>query len=577
MIRLIHSRNIHRIKDIFCDFWVYIGGYESLEQVRKVLPDKRRKYITKDIEKITDSVRDNFVDYIGKLSRWQNDKVLWYSSAMASKSISQTSIFHQYVYLKLLEEMSEKENEDILVVTDDIELLENIKHAKFEQIKVFDSQGFWRNYLCERIHGYKRVLKYLLLWTLFRFLRNRNLKEFDIFIHSWVREKTFSDLPRFTDLYLGDLEEFLEKKGYNVCRLTPALLRPKDVYRLHKHFSDIVYPLSYLAFKDLIKSIFAKLTITINSDDFKEIRDLEILNFLAKNEALKENRSKIFLEYLLLFNSYENLRPKIDNNAAIVYPFENQPWEKMLNLAFIELNRIAYQHSTIPYNWLDYRTSQFESKKSSPNVILTTGKEWSSFLKKYYQNSTIEEAGAIRFPHIFKEKRIKEQSKVIVMALSFKPTISIAMQRCLLRFLSKTQLADYKIKIKAHPILPKFAYLKKDFSSYKNCEFINESLEKLLDRCCVLITSGSTAIYEGVFAGVKTLCFVPEELSLGNKYFIKEHVIIAHEEDFSVKLEEILSSTHCPDIDIKEYFSYPDYNVFLRYLEGNVKQEAELS
>ena len=581
MLLITSQRDVAVVRKLSDLKWFYIGSFKGLESIRRGLKENNRKFIAKEIESIVDSLRNNFVGYIGQLSRQQSNQILWYSSGMASKSISQTSIFHQYVYLKLLKEISEKENEDILVVTDDVELLENIKQMKFERVKILGNRSFRKNYLHEKVQGYKRILKYILLWTLSRFLRmrNRNLKEFDIFIHSWIGERTFSDLPRFRDPYLGDLGEFLRKKGYNICRLTPVLLRPKEMYRLRRHFNDIAYPLFYLGFKDLIKSIFTKFTATVHNNDFTKCRDLEVLNFLAKNEVVKENRSKVYLEYLMLANSYKNLRLKIKDDAAFIYPFENQPWEKMLNLAFIQLKRIAYQHSTIPYNWLDYRTSQFEDNGSFPEIILTAGKKWSSFLKKYYTSSVVEEAGAFRFPHFFKEKQIKDikdRSKIIVMALPFNPAISIAMQKSLLRLLNKNRLVNYKIKIKAHPILPKFAYLNKDFSSYKNSEFVDDNLEKLLDSCNVLITSGSTALYEGVFAGVKTLCFVPEGLSLGNKYFIEEHIITAYEENFHGKLEEILSSTCYPDVDVEEYFSRPDYNIFLKYLHADVKQEGKL-
>ena len=92
--------------------------------------------------------------------------------------------------------------------------------------------------------------------------------------------------------------------------------------------------------------------------------------------------------------------------------------------------------------------------------------------------------------------------------------------------------------------------------------WVDDVINELLKDCEVLITSGSSAIFEAIFAGIKTLYVIPEGFSLGSERFIKNHVLVAYEKDFYARLQEIVSSPKFPDVDINEYFSPPNYNQF---------------
>ena len=93
-------------------------------------------------------------------------------------------------------------------------------------------------------------------------------------------------------------------------------------------------------------------------------------------------------------------------------------------------------------------------------------------------------------------------------------------------------------------------------------------MKKLLASCCLLITSNSSVVFESVFLGIKTLYFIPEEPSLGLEYYLRDSLFIAYSEDFGQKLSEALQSRDYPKADIKEYFSQPDYNIFLKHAYG---------
>ena len=565
MVLAVNPRDIALLKNASQFPWVYIGSYKGLERVKPVLEQSKRRFIAQDIEKIVSSVRDNFVNYIGKLSQKQSNKILWYSSCMASKSISQTSIFHQYVYLKLLEQFAKTDSHNIVVVTDDVELLENIQKIKIKNIIVLSNGFFFMKKLCARGKGYLKTFRYILLWYIAKVLRNPQLNRFDVFIHTWIDERTFSNLPHFTDPYLGDLGDVLTREGAAVARLIFPSTPLKYLLKLPRHFTDIVYPLSYLTLSDLLKNILRRFSITVNDVGGEDMKDVEILGVLVNNEIVKENRSRTYLDYLIAFYSYKSMNGGIKPDSSLIYPFENQPWEKMLNLAFGHLNRVAYQHTAIPYNCLDYHSSMYE-EMPLPQTILTVGRKWFTFLKQQYPAVVIEDAGAIRFSYLFHNKHNMSSGKNIIVALPISPSIAIALQRQILRVLGNISLGDYIIKIKPHPRLKKNAVLEKEFTQYKNCQFVNQSIHELLKECMMLVTSGSAVTFESLLLGRKTLYFLPEEISWGLEHFVRDSLCIADEDDFLEQFRSVLDSACSPNVNIDEYFSPSDYTVFLKHI-----------
>jgi hypothetical protein len=246
----------------------------------------------------------------------------------------------------------------------------------------------------------------------------------------------------------------------------------------------------------------------------------------------------------------------------------------MFNIALKSFNRIGYQHSTIPVNFLDYRVSKHEKRMPLPNVIFTSGKQWKVFLKKQCSdfNIIIKDAGAFRYSYLFERanpKTVSSNKKLhnVVIALPITPSIALSLQRQLLEFLKKDKLEDYIIRIKPHPYLLKYAYLKKKFSQHRNCKFTEESISTLLANCSLFVTSNSVSVtLESLCLGVKTLYLIPEEVSFGINSFIKDNAFIAYEDNFSQNFEEALVSPKYPNVNIEDCFSRPDYNVFLKYI-----------
>lgn len=568
MLYIYHPKNITIAHKDSCLEWMYLGSNEGLEHTLGILDRALRKYLGQDIESEADSIRDNFIDFIGKISSQQENKLLWYSSAVASKSVSQSTIFEQYVYLKLIERLSQ-ENKEYILITDNVELLHNLREMSIGVCEVASSSKP-RSYVRHFKNAYK-IGKYFILYFLCKILfRTNTIAHADVFIYSPINEKVFSRLPMYEDPYFGTLEAILLKRNFNVFRITPLGESLRNILKIKKLFKHIISPYVFLTLSKLIKVITTKFVIAIDEEKISGIKDAKMLSYLLRNEERKENDSMLFREYLLYFYAFGGLNNVWNAEGTFIYIFENQPWEKMVNMAMKRRKMVGYQHIAIPINWLDYTISVFEKEMPLPSVILTTGDTWSTFLKKYYPQVTIETAGAIRLSYLWMHNRARRtlNAKEIILPLPAYQTVSAALQRQILDMLGDQQsyLHEYTIKIKPHPYLCKRDILFEDFRRFSNCQIVEKDFSQLLDSPAAVICSCSTVVFEALLSGCKTLYFIPEELSEGTEFFIREYLVIAYQSNFQEQLRSVLKTENIPAVNKDEYFSSPNYEVFLKYL-----------
>ncbi|MFH1369574.1 MAG: hypothetical protein ABII64_10680 [Elusimicrobiota bacterium] len=552
--------------------WCYLGSPDSIKNAARAFKTENRVFLGRYIESITDSCRDNYVDYIGTLSELQENKLLWYSSRFASKSISQTSMFQQYVYLKLAGYLASV-HDNIVFITDNNELLDNIRllpvHGQYKIYKNSCSHflvNFLKRIKCS-ISSYKYF--FLLLYSKI-FKKKHDLADYDVIIYSWIEDAVFTKLPEFNDIFFVNLESFLKAKGLKTGRMAAPVVSIPHLNKLNKYFDNVIDSLGYVSFFDLTRislTVFKAVKPVNNSNN---LLDFELLNFLLDNEIKRENDQHIFKKFILCYHAFKNVERTLKKQAVLISIYENQPFEKMLYIAFAGHRRIGYLHTIIPNNWLDYRKSKYENNMPLPEIILTTGRVWSDFLAAQYgKSSAIDIAGSLRYEHIWDSSDRSNNSKNIIVALPIYWDIAESIQNEILNILDnhRSLLSNYKVSIKPHPYLPSFAIYNDRFKNHQNCVYIDTPIPELLKDCALLITSGSTAAYEAVLTRVKTLYYRPEIFSDGTDHFIKDHLFIAHENDFKDVLVRSLNEKTIPAASKEKYFSVPDYEKFYSYVK----------
>lgn len=568
MLKIVSTRTFLKSKDPACSAWAYIGTARGLCAVSARLPEQRRIFLGRLVQKTADAVRDRFVDFIGETAALQDDRVLWYSSLIASKSHSQIPAFNYYVYLKVFEILVGGQDGDLLVVTDDHGLLRITALAGLKDVRVLDRPGSVVLQTAETLTGVLQVARYLLLWCLSRTMRSAAVDGCDVVLQSWVDGRTFSDPSGFHDAYFGKLGGWLQQKGLSVGRVTQVLVPGGLARKLGQRFKEVACPLREVTLSDLCQAAGARLEAVMPA---RVDGDARMLRVLVMDEIAREQRTRAHLGNLLLFYGCRRLFRGLKLAAMVVYPFENQAWEKMFLLALpAHVVSVGYAHTIIPYNWLDFRISRLEKGVPVPKVLLTIGQVWKDFLSPYYPDVPVEVAGTVRHAYLLEKKQEKpvvRAKDVVVVALPIDPEISIALQRRLLALAKKKSLSGLTVKIKAHPCLPAKAVLTQEFRAYGNCSFVDDNVSGLLADCGLLITSASTVAYESLAAGVRTLVYVPESVSWGIEHFIRQDVVLAYEDDFSEMFLKALNGPDSPPWSLEGFFGQPDPAVFLKYLQ----------
>lgn len=570
MVYISHIRDTKKLNACRDRRWAHIACRDDIEFIYEILDENNKISTAKLIESISEKVRNNFIHFVGQLANQQENKILWYSCRLASKSVSQTDVFHQYVYIKLVEELARQEA-NLLIVTDNDDFLYNLSRLKMDDVEIMSNAGLKRDKLFYK--GFRKILKFIVLWALLVRRKDRSIKDVTCYLHMWIDDRLFNHPADTQDPYWGGLEKFLSDQGFKTGRLAPLSVPVKFIGKAEKHVPNIIYPLAYVNLIRLVKCMFTRFNIFIDQRLFQDLADLEILMHLTQQEVIKERASKHYLDYLLYYYAYKGIGAFIFDTATIIYLYENQPWEKMLNLAFTGCNRIGYQHATIPYNWLDYYTSEYETAEPRPSVVLTSGECWTRFLERSNKGLKVKEAGTIRYNYLFDQDRRKTNGPTqlnIVVALPIDPVTALPLQNQILKVLENKKFERYHFVIKPHPHLPG-RYLKSArFGTFKNVTITVRPVTELLQDCGLLISIDSTVAFESVFAGVKTLNYIPDELTMGIEQFISQDSYSAYDSNFSEKLFEALESQHYPQVNISRYFSPINYEMFHHYAKVNL-------
>ncbi len=559
MINVVHIKNTQALQKHAKSAWACLSCSSSLDPLDGILSKELKESVATQIEDVTAEVRQNFVEFIGQVANQQEDKVLWYASRMASKSMSQTDIFHQYVYLKLVESAGRNRTEDFLFVTDDPYLLMHLYRIELENVHVY-ADGY--ETVAYPDGWFRKFCKYVALKLRLLFVPKIDLHTVTTLLHAWVDERTLKTSPRTDDPYFADLEYQLEEAGETVARLAPVSVPFGMIAGLRRSVPNIVFPMSYIKLSHLLKSFATRFHIDVEETAFSGIADLDVLLYLLDAEVRKENRTFGFVDYLIHYHAYRDMASRILDMINVVYLYENQPWEKMLNLGLTGCRRIGYQHSTIPENWLDYYTSANEQGEPRPERVLTSGDFWTEFLQRSNPNLKSDTVGTLRYRYLFKESRSEgaSSSQNIVVALPLGENVALQLQDRILEILREDFALNYQFKIKAHPRLDESALRKKKFATHSNCTWTDDSIHALSEDAALFIAADTTAAFEVFLAGQDVLLYVPDSLTYGFEFLMRDAGVCVYDNDIVGRTREVLRRESSGNERAGEYFQEFDHD-----------------
>jgi len=469
--------------------WCYFGTDPRRRAcVAPHLSQAKAIHIGSDLSRVAHDLRGPFLDWIASIGAQQANQQLWWGLKMASKSPLQTDLFLLVCYSQLFREWA-LHADDLrrrIVIVEDPWLLAVLRrdHANNPQVNILSAgrhrllldAAYWlaRIPLCV---GYtlQWVLRSIVLARLWFPDQSPRPSEQDhslVWIYTWIDHRCFSRPGALEDVYTGRLGELLSRHGQRVRRLTSLKMTTRSLWRLRGMASEIVVSARALRLSDVWRALRTRARI----DRLPAHARWQGCDYtpLLYRELLREWGDPAFAFYQLWCLASRRLARRWGRHVKVlIYPFENQPWEKLLCLAFRReaptTRLVGYQHATVSALELNYFPGRAEwAYAPLPDQMVTNG-SWSLELLRRggYPSERLVNGGALRYEYLLASQshtrgrslRTAHGSSRILVAVPMLPVQADSLLRALVDefprpFLDDREQWPVEFIVKCHPLLP---------------------------------------------------------------------------------------------------------------------------
>lgn len=510
------------------DQWLYLGkNVEQRNHVEFLLGAENRWRLGERLHQVASELRQPFLDFVSEIGQNQTNRISWWSSTFSWKVWGASDLFLLVCYLGMARAITQEaisRGTRLLVVVEDPWLLRQLKENSGGKGTVcFDNGGgLWRQKFLLVCQGLVKRVGWLL-----RVLRHRGRQRrtwadrknkvpirASVAIYTYPMSRCLRDNGGWADPFLPGLDQFIARLGYDVVRFTPPERNgfEDEIAQRHEYFQPLI--------------LFATLGVVLRSltafwwprwPKSMNVAGLPVNRLAEREWWLEQSRSSLCIYRLF----YECLRRMIRAGEwkLIVYPYENQPWEKMIALCARErgIRTVGVQHSAISVYYMSYFLGTYESRHMPlPNLILTSGPYPHKLLTEGGNPiKQLKMCGSIRYDHLTNQDENQSQAPMdaaprteILVALP----IDIHMSRHLLAairwaFPSGGREEGLNFQIKAHPMTP-VTDSDVGFPSVDAPTNINDAFQ----NCGLVIFIGSTVGPEAIALGRTVLRYRPELL-----------------------------------------------------------------
>jgi len=330
----------------------------------------------------------------------------------------------------------------------------------------------------------------------------------EIMVFTYLDKRSFFRDNIFRDVYKLDfIAKLYEKHNYKTIIsfqfglsyvLKDKILKAKGSYFIPDFYLSVFQWLSLILFRPI-------LTLGRQINIFHGI-DYSVL-FLR--EYLQESASTSFWLRLSTYYAYKNYFQKNQQIKLFIYPFENQPWEKMVLMAVDASGHAAktagYQHSSIPEMEINHFLGSGEDNFSPyPDFIIANGSHYEKVLNSAgFKGTRIVNGGSIRYAKKEGEQgfvnKINRPIKNILFLLQPPLSRSLEVIYSMKNIVSGNN--NLKIWVKPHPGFFN-KRLEKAIKQTADAAIVNSSLDEVLSKVDLVVYSSTTAALEALNRGI---------------------------------------------------------------------------
>lgn len=491
--------------------------------INEIIADKGQRLETSEmLQEAAKALRQPYIDYIGKLDI-ENNSLTWWASSVSEKSPYRSKNFLYVCWIKIFQDILKKYPKDSIVFfvekkavrnailknasIDDFEVIEDYEESTQEVINNLKDLIFYKGWF-----WLSNVYRVLIARRFYREQRGIRPRQPLVLINTWVDERSFDNKGSYHENYFGKLPDYLKKSGKNVI-IVPHILTTgpyrKILDDMSKSKDVFLLPHSLLSIQDITSVFFSTLLNMPKKLDFPKFEGMDISDVI--HDGLKNDWVGSYVAFdLLNYRFIQRLKEKRYSVDTMLYPYENQIWERVLCTAmrefFPQTYLIGYQHSSISRMYLNYFISRMETATIPfPDRIVTNGKYPKDlFVKSGYPLKKVVRGGAVRYTYLLESRiraRHREGGPVILVTTSIGMFEATELIWKVLRAFEHRK--EYKILIKCHPDMH-FEWISEHLKIKLPDHFIvsDRPFADLLKGSDVLIYTYSTTCIEAIASGV---------------------------------------------------------------------------
>ncbi len=395
--------------------WLYLGKRTVPRQRLEVdFGRERALHLGDRLHGAAERLRQPFLDFVSEVGALQPDTVTWWSTSFSWKNWGASDLFLLICYLEVAREVAEEaifKNSPLLIAVEDPWLRRQLRANFGDRGEIrFQSNEhlLWARLRALFVGGVKRKTwaldvawrlgKQRLLWR--RPKHDKSARTIGIYSFSMTR--CFEPNDEWRDPFLPGLDAILESVGFDVFRFAPPESRgfERELASRSSYFRPLIL--------EVTLSSIVRTSLTFWRPRWPT--RMRVASLDVGQLALREWWQETARTSLFAFRFYDEcLRRMLQEGACewIVYPYENQPWEKLTAFRAKQagVRTAGIQHNALSRFYMSYFLGDGDSDRMPlPDVVFSSGPYPHRVLSEGgMPQDRLVMTGSLRYDHVARE------------------------------------------------------------------------------------------------------------------------------------------------------------------------------
>lgn len=500
--------------------WLYLGKQvKSRQRVEQRLGPEHRWDMGDRLHEAAAALRQPYLDFVAEVGRLQPDQVTWWSTTLSWRCWAIADLYLLSCYLRLSQQLireAERGRGPRLLIIEDPWLLRQLyencggaSHVYFHRRGWLAREKIWlgiRGALGRArwlfAHG-RRAWRLRAVWP--RHTRYAAAAP-TVAMYSYPQDRCLVGHDGWRDPFLPQLDQFLQGLGYEVMRFSPPHAGGHEQALAARH--GYVEPLILYATPGRVWRALSAFWTPRWPRRFV-LGGLSVRRLVQREWWQEIGRASLCI-YRLYYECFRALLRE-GHWRYIVYPYENQPWEKLTALCAAERGvvTVGVQHSTMSRYYLPYFLGRGEADwMPLPDIIGAAGPYPLQLLREGgHPGNRLRLCGSIRYAHLRDRSPLGRAPLTDILVVL--PDDSFAGKHLLAAlgrsFPSGGADEGLRFHLRFHPATTDVSMEDVPFPAREAAP----DFEGALQQCGLVLTTGSTVAVEAALVGRAVVRYHP--------------------------------------------------------------------